>query len=196
MENVTDTEGRRTWYSYDADGNISCEEIYTAPTQKNVTEYRFNHLGKVVQKLQHVKGGDLGGYSFDNTQDVILTTSYTCDLNGNTKTMKAPNGVITTYNYDNMDRLTSASQPGKNENGVNVDIVTSSTYDWEGKVLTSTDARLNTTSFLYDSRGFLKKAINADAGVTLYDYDMAGRKIAEISPQNIHHANGQKRVYL
>lgn len=184
LKSVTDSSGRRTDYAIDDDGNISCEEVYTGTGTNNVTEYEYNHLGKVTRKKVQVRAGDIAGNDFTSDYNMYLFTEYTYDKNGNVKTMETPDNVITTYTYDNLNRQTGATWPGIDETGAAVDIITETTYDWEGKVLTSKDARGNITTFTYDKRGFQVKVEDTNHGVTFYGYDTAGRKILEISPEN------------
>ncbi len=184
LETATDSAGRKTEYSYDDDGNITKEEMYTDEINRNTTEYTNNHLGKPIEKKVHTKEGDLFGNNFENTQDTILTTAYTYDKNGNLKTKTTPDNTTTTYEYDTMDRKILESMPGQDEYGASVTIAVYTTYNWEGKPLIIVDALDNTTTHAYDKRGQLKIITDADGGVTAYYYDRAGRKIAEVSPKN------------
>ena len=184
VRRTMDSEGRKTEYLYDDDGNVIKESVYTDATNKLVTDYTYNYLGKLEKKEQHVKAGDLYGNDFDDTKDTILTTSYTYDKNGNTKTVTAPNKVITTYDYDELDRQLSQSEPGVDEKGTAVTITNSTTYSWDGNPLTKTDAKGGITKYEYNQRGLLIKAIDAQNGTTAYEYDLAGRKIAEVTPKN------------
>ena len=184
VETATDDENRRTAYEYDPEGNISKEETDIDASQKSDTEYEYNHLGKMAKKMVHVKAGDLAGNGFENDQDAVLTTDYTYDGNGNLKTVRTPDNVTTTYVYDNMNRLKSTSQPGLNELDENVDITASIGYDLMGNVSNRTDAKGNETQYSYSKRGFLEKITDALNGVTAYYYDLAGRKVAEVSAEN------------
>ena len=181
---VTDNEGRKTEYQYDNDGNTTEEDVYTDTSNKNMTEYIYNHLDKLKQKTVHMHVGDIAGNDCNNTQDTTLITTYTYDNDGNLQTVTTPDNVITTYNYDKMDRQTGASQPGLDENGNSMTITQSTTYNWEGKPDTATDANGNVTRYTYTSRGFLNKTIDAKNGTNAYSYDRAGRKTIEVSPKN------------
>ncbi len=184
VKDMTDSEGRKTEYLYDNDGNIEKTGVYTTTNSALVTEYTYNYIGKVGSKKQHVNAGDIYGNTFGNTADTVLTTSYTYDKNGNTKTITTPDNVTTTYEYDALDRQLSVSQPGINEIGHAVAIILSKTYDWEGRILTQTDAKGNVTRYEYDQRGNLTKTTDAKNGITVREYDLSARLLAEVSPQN------------
>ncbi|RCX12208.1 RHS repeat-associated protein [Anaerobacterium chartisolvens] len=184
LKSVTDSAGRRTDYAYDSSGVLSKEDVYVSSTSAATTEYVNNHLGKPVQMRVHVKEGDLYGNDFESTEDSVLTTYYAYDSNGNLKTATTPDGITTTYTYDSLDRQTGVSRPCKDEYGGDAEAVTSTSYDWQGNILTVTDPNGNTASNRYNGRGFLHMITDAGQGITAYYYDTAGRKTAEVSPQN------------
>lgn len=192
VKTVTDSGERKTEYLYDDDSNLQKESIYTSADNALVTEYTYNYLGKLSTKNQHINGGDIYGNAFDSNTDTALSTSYTYDKNGNTKTVTTPDNVTTTYTYDVLNRQLSVSQPGVNEKGDAVTITSSITYDWEGKPLTKMDPKGNVTGYEYDKRGNLIKTTDAKNGVALNNYDLGGRLIAEVSPQNYDSAKNIK----
>ncbi|MHB1395030.1 MAG: S8 family serine peptidase, partial [Clostridia bacterium] len=191
---VTDAEGRKTEYYYDDDGNLSREDVYAGINSMLITEYTYNHLGKPTEKKVHVAEGDIYGNIFGSVNDKVLLTAYTYDKNGNLKTQTTPDTVTTTYTYDNLDRQLSISQPGADEEGVPTTITNSFTYNWEGKLLTKTDARSKTTRYEYNLKGYLIKVTDANNGVTAYEYDRAGRKTIEVSPNNYNIAKSLKEM--
>ena len=184
VRTVTDNEGRKTEYGYDDDGNVIREDVYTDALNKLTTEYVYNAIGKLQERKQHIRAGDIYGYSFSDNTDTLLTTTYTYDLDGNLKTAQNPNNVTTTYYYDSLGRQIRTSTPGQNEAGINENIEKSTAYNYEGKPLSTTDANGNVTNYAYNKRGFLTRVIDALGGVAAYNYDRAGRKTAEVSPAN------------
>lgn len=183
VKSVTNSGGQRTDYFYDDDGNVVKEEVYTGPAEKNTIEYIHNHRGNPLTRKVHVRAGDIAGNDSHNNQDLVLTTTYTYDLNGNVKTVTTPDNVTTTYDYDHLNRQTKVSRPGVDENGSAVTIATTTTYNWEGKPFSTADAKGQTTAYSYNQRGFLTGVTDAKGGVTAYYYDHAGRKTGEVSPE-------------
>ena len=176
VKSVADSAGRMTDYRYDADGVLNGEDVYTGTTNYNRTEYVNNYMGKTDQKRMYVRMGDIYGNDINNNADTILTTSFTHDKNGNVKTVMTPDGIITEYAYDNLDRQLSISQPGLDEFGNIAAIITSQQYNWQGQVVSKTDANGHSALYDYNKRGLLEKITDAKNGVTAYYYDLAGRK--------------------
>ena len=183
-KSVLDSANGNMGFEYDLDGNISKEINRTNTGENYVIDYVYDHRGNPLQKNVHVRKGDIYGNNVTDTSDMVLQTVYTYDKNGNLKTEKTPNQVVTTHSYDNMNQLIKTSRPGINESGSAVSLEVESTYDWYGRLLTVKDANVGVARFEYDKRGLLVKEINAAQGVHLYAYDRAGRKIAEVTPNN------------
>lgn len=184
VKSIYDNEGRRKDFAYDDDGNLSKEDDYIDSVRANSIEYANNHLGKSDQKKVHVRKGDIFENDFKNNEDLILSTIYSYDKNGNLKTETGPDGVVTTYEYDNLNRQTKVSEPGQNEFGNTAEIAKVTTYNWDGKPVLVTDSNGNTTKHMYNQKGLLEKIIDAKGGIAVYYYDTAGRKIAEVSPRD------------
>ncbi|MGE5474544.1 MAG: S8 family serine peptidase [Ignavibacteriales bacterium] len=184
VKSASTSSGAKIEYQYDNDGNLSKQDTYTSSTNKNTVEYVNNHFGKPTEMKVHVKEGDIAGNSFDSANDMILSTTFTYDNDGNVKTETMPDGTVITYSYDNMDRNTGASQPGIDEYGNAVTISTSTIYNWDGNKLSEADANGNTTTYEYDKKENLTKIIDANSKVTAYAYDIGNRKIIVVSPKN------------
>jgi len=192
LKTKTDYEGRSVEYCYDGDGNITKEIVKVNNTESNVTEYTYNHLKKITTKNLHIKKGDIAGYDINNSEDFILTTSYTYDKNGNLISIVDPKDTITTYTYDNMNRQIGISQESTDENNTPVTISTRKTYDSNGKILTIEDSKGKITTNYYNQRGFLEKVVDSEGGITASCYDRAGRITAIVSPKEY---KSDKQIY-
>ena len=182
MTAETDWYGNQRKYEYDALGRVIKKDEYTTSALKNTTQYVYSHLSKPTQKSLTVSQTDIHGQT--GTGTMSSTTKYTYDANGNLLTETDANNIVTTYKYDQMNNLLSSSRPGINESDVSVTITKSMTYDNMGNIATSTDANGRVMTYTYDARGNLTKTTNALSGVSMFAYDRAGRKTAEVSPAN------------
>jgi RHS repeat-associated protein len=79
-------------------------------------------------------------------------------------------GRKTAYTYDDMGRLLRTTHPDGTSD--------ESTYDAEGRRLTSTDRAGRVTSYAYDALGRLIKTTYPDASFTTNGYDDAGRLVS------------------
>ncbi len=181
---LEDAEGGKTEYEYDANDNLTKETIYLEADDKQVTDYVYNYLGKEVSIKKHIDTKDLYGYDFNEISDIPLITSFTYDANGNILTKSTPDNVITSYEYDNLDRTVLETTSGLDENNQSTLITTSYSYDYNGNKLSTSDAKGNVTRNIYDKRGQLVKTIDAKGGITAFYYDKAGRQIAKVDPQS------------
>ena len=166
-------------YEYDKDGNVVKEIVKVDNETNNIKEYVYDEFGQVIKEILTVKAENLKGYELGNTNNITLSTEYTYDKNGNITKITEPDKSYTKYEYDNLNRVTKAVKVKGN-----VSIESNKTYDWEGNILTSIDGNGNKTSYQYNERGFLIKVIDALKNTTMFFYDTAGRKIAEVSPNN------------
>ena len=183
LKEQSDSNGRKTVYTYDADGNVKSEEVFTEEQNSIITAYKNNYLGKPEEKSITVRKGDIAGNDAEDNDTIELTTYLEYDKNGMLSTVRTPDGITTAYQYDKLDRTISVSKPGTDENGNSVNISQSTEYDTEGNVVSVTDGNGNTTQNTYDKRGLLLSVKNAEGGITAYYYDRAGRKVAEVAPK-------------
>jgi len=79
-----------------------------------------------------VRKGDIYGNNFTDNTDTLIQTSYTYDKDGNLKTSITADNVTTTYEYDNLGRQLSVSQPGIDENGAITTIKSSNILRYDG----------------------------------------------------------------
>ena len=83
----------------------------------------------------------------------------------------------TLYGYDNLGELTSLTpaQPG---NGRTVPPATTSTFDSHSRLLSTQDARGQTTTFAYDSLDRITRVTNNDGTYTAYTWDEDGNPLS------------------
>jgi RHS repeat-associated protein len=206
INSVTDTEGKKAVYEYDGDLNLTREKIYKEISIGTVTYYSNNCFGKPYQKRVDIGAGEIM-YTDGSINDSYrqLEAYYDYDKNGNLvaetssgRVLSGTDSIVTTYEYDLMNRQTALSRQGVDENGAAKTIKTSITYDWDGQPITKTDANRNDnssngciTSYAYNQRRFLTQVTNtakvngvSTDFINAYYYDRAGRKIAEVTPAN------------
>jgi RHS repeat-associated protein len=180
-----DSEGRQKVYTYNGEGRVVKLAESISSSEEQVTESKYNYLGKVISVTKKVRAGDLGGYEYSNNDviDLISTSSY--DLNGNLISQMDAAGNEIKYTYDSLDRVLTATRQLKNANGTLIsEVKTSQTYTWDGQVASQTDANGNTSKYNYDARGNQTKIIDALDNITLKYYDLLGRITAVVSPMN------------
>ena len=137
----------------------------------------YNKEGKTTHTIsQPVIDGD----SITTGKDTIINeTAY--DINGNESAVTDGNGNVTTYTYDDQNRVTGVSRKNGNET-----ISNSISYDMR------TDGK--TTTSVKDANGHVNKEVTNEAGLTesttdlgdgeeqittAYSYDTNGNKIRE-----------------
>ena len=181
----SDSEGRKTVYTYDGDGRaINVSKAITS-TKEQTTELEYNFRGQPVSETTKVRAGDIAGNSYGDNGAVDIINSYSYDLNGNLVSSTDATGTITSYTYDKLNRTLSSTKQLKDSQGVLVaDVSTSKTYTWDGKVATETDAKGNITQYEYDTQSNQTKITDTLGNITLKYYDRIGQMIAIVSPKN------------
>ncbi|QTH45393.1 S8 family serine peptidase [Cohnella sp. LGH] len=180
----TNSAGGKRLFQYDEEGRLTREDVYASVDESIITEYKYDHRVDPIESKKHVRTGDLVGNDFNDDSDTILLTTFTFDSEDNLLSRTTPDGVTTNLKYDLVGNLLQTTTEGLDENGLPTEIMSSNTYDWAGKPLTSTDANGNVTTFVYDEQGRLTKQTDALAGTTAYGYDRVGRRTMQVSPGN------------
>lgn len=158
---------------------------------KQVTDPR-----QLVTSYQHNGLGDLNQLSSPDTG----TTNSTFDVNGNLLTRTDSRGVLGTYVYDGLNRMTSAIYSKSGQTTVSY----SWTYDQTGGAFGAGIGRLTTasspagnTKYGYDGFGQVVSVIQTVGSVVLttrYGYDLAGHITSITYPSgrvlNVAYANG------
>ncbi|MCP3996345.1 MAG: hypothetical protein GY722_14995 [bacterium] len=109
IASVVDHRGT-TSYAYDEPGRLS-ELIY--PDGRSLS-YGYDGTGRVTRMTVHIGGQEFEtSYAYDASGRLVTTTDpagglYSCTYTvaGSLETLSYPNGVVTTYVYDGVNRLT------------------------------------------------------------------------------------------
>jgi RHS repeat-associated protein len=195
----------RTIYTYDAAGRLTTVEDRWANLMNEpwgtVTEYEYDDLDNIMTVTQPDPDGIIGPLQSPVTQSVY-------DAAGQLKEMTDPGGRVTTYEYDNLGRLTKTTQPDPDGADPLPRPFTTYTYDEVGNLKSVTDPdpdgpggvnpavttyefdnldrrtkiidpKQGQTRFTYDAANNLKTLIDPVSNTTAWEYDFLGRAIAE-----------------
>ena len=199
----TDGNGVTTTYSYDKLNRLyqthyPAGSVYSSP---QTLTFLYDQDGNLVsatgfgytETRTYDKSDRLASTSF-NYGTFIATASFTYDRDGNRATIKDSAGGMTTYNYDQLDRLKSIKDP---ENDV-----TSFFYDRDGRPnLTAEIGGIKQVS-LYDKASRVTTIYtNGSSGNVqkiAYAYDNAGLRISEtdtVGSTTTYSYDRARRVY-
>jgi RHS repeat-associated protein len=186
-----DAEGRITLHSYDLMGrrittttlgNNQTTCASTPNAQSEVTFYKYDALGRVVEVVVNAVPADGTGVYDPLFPDRNLRTTYVYDPNGNRKRMIDPLNRETEWVYDAANRVVETHYP---DGGIS-----KTDYDFRGNVTEQTDPEGVKTCYDYDKAGRLEYVTNACetslAGITTYTYDVYGRQKTVISPAGVN----------
>jgi len=182
---VTDSSGNETNYGYDGPGNRTSTATGGSGPEAAKAELEYNKKGTDPYAWGAVKSATAPGdsdrdrkttYSYDTHDQLLAITApantvgeqkYSYDDFGRVKNHTDGDGGVTTYTYDNDDRLlTTAFDDGT--------ATVTNTYDGNGNQLTEQSAT-GTITNTYDQRNRLTSTANTAGGGTVsYGYDLAG----------------------
>lgn len=167
LESKLQPDGVKIAYSYDDAGRLT-----SVKTPYGTTAYEYDILSRLT-----------GVTDKDGRK-----TTYTYDANGNRTSMTYPNGLVTTYTYNQSNRLTAEKVVGKNNRTV-IEYIYTLGKAGERTLLTETGGR--TTGYQYDSLYRLtKETVNQNGSTreTAYAYDELSNRISKTE-------NGVKTTY-
>ncbi|BAS59966.1 YD repeat protein (plasmid) [Leptolyngbya boryana NIES-2135] len=157
----TDALGRTMLNRYDARGNLTQAEDALKQTSSYIYE----------------SNGLLKGLTDANDK----ATSFSYDARGNVNQVKDALGFTTDYTYnDRGDKLTEMRYRKKADGTIET-LLTTWTYDSEGRVKTMTDAEQNRTVYGYDNLGRQIWVLDARGYVTESKYNTKGELEANLS---------------
>ncbi|MHB1524597.1 MAG: putative Ig domain-containing protein, partial [Candidatus Dormibacteria bacterium] len=185
---TSDAQGNTSTYQYDANGNL----LSTTSPSGAVASFTYDSHGEML-----------------TATSAAGTATNTYDQYGNLTSTTTPQGVTTTNTYDALGNLLTSSwtwvdptnpsnthvietentydgngnlvQTSTYDNGM-LRSTTSSTYDADGHVISSTDQYGGVTTSVYDADGRLIQTTTPDGLVTDTVYDSQGRVIYTDDP--------------
>ncbi|WP_140448642.1 RHS repeat-associated core domain-containing protein [Curtobacterium flaccumfaciens] len=182
---VTDSSGNETNYDYDGPGNQTSTATGGTGPEAAKAELEYNKKGTDPYAWGAVKSATAPGdsdrdrkttYSYDTHDQLLAITApantvgeqkYSYDDFGRVKNHTDGDGGVTTYTYDNDDRLLTTSFDDGTATVTN-------TYDGNGNQLSEQSAT-GTITNTYDQRNRLTSTVNTAGGGTVsYGYDLAG----------------------
>ncbi|HWD29795.1 MAG TPA: LysM peptidoglycan-binding domain-containing protein, partial [Rhizomicrobium sp.] len=161
---MTDALSKSETYQLDAFGNVL--KLFNKLTAE--TDMTYNKRGLL---LSETMVGETAYNANSSVEATAITNSYTYDGRGNLKTQVLLSNVTadartTTFTYDGADRLKTSTTDS-------VDNYTGATWSDAGSAALQ-------TSYFYDSRGNLIEQDSPSGARTLYYYDLANLKVAQI----------------
>ena len=191
---ITDALGKVTTYTYNTQGQVLTVTTPKAQGQSQgaTTTFTYNTNGYLTQVSGPVSGAN---------------TIFTYDAYGRRRTVTDPAGLVLTYDYDNLDRMTKVTYPDTTYEQTTYNRLdaekrrdrlgkTAQTYyDALRRPVATRDALGQTTQYQYGGSGCsscgsggdkLMKLIDANGNATLWDYDVQGRVTKETRADASH----------
>lgn len=183
----------RDW-EYDVNGNI----IKEYDGRDNLTSYTYDELNRLKSKSITVNGKEHTSYTKYNldgnpvrTMEFIAETffnSITCNYDYMGRLVEKidnsnGNASIEKVEYNTRD-LQDKSYHIFEENGTNIYVATSFTYDNNGNLYTTKDPQNSETKVTYDNHGNVKTKVDGSNNTTTYTYDCLNRLRQVTNPMN------------
>ena len=183
LVSVTDPDGVIQGFQYDNYARLW--KILDQGANYIRHDYEVYPRGNVVERGKYTSGDErksrtrwsyehpsYPGRLYREIQSDDTYREYGYDDAGNVSSMEDPNGNLTTYGYDFMDRIEEVAQ-WVNDPSLR-DVVTGYGYDGQGNLASVTDANAHATTYVYDDLGRVVSTTSPDTGITRYAYDEAG----------------------
>ncbi len=126
---ITNADGTAKQFAYTAQGRLASFNDENHATGANYG-YGYDLAGRQLAETRLLGSG-------------TVLTKYTYDLHDNPTSVTDPNGNVTTYHYDDFDRVRTEISP--------VQGTTTYAYDPDGNLISTTDSNGVTTTYTYDA---------------------------------------------
>lgn len=156
---LRDALGNQTTNAY----NLRGELISTTDAEGVTTAYEHDALGRLTAVVENYKPANQPDHQTN------VRTKYTYDENGNRLSIQDGDGHITSFTYDNLNRLISETDPLQHTSTYG--------YDFAGNRISMTDPKGATTIYTYDDANRLTDIVYPDSTVH-FTYDDGGRRTA------------------
>jgi RHS repeat-associated protein len=174
-------EDTHTFWTYDAAGRLvderRCAGVASTPGCDGfqVTRHEYDDLDREIRVIRNHRAGVPAG------DDVNVATGSELDLAGNVVATIDPNGNVTRYTYDALNRRTLRRDAEGRTTGYG--------YDPVGNLIAETNPRGHLTRFEYDGASRRTARIDALGHVWQLRYDHNGNLVDEIDPLGVrtHH---------
>ncbi len=165
LTKITDEKDRVTNFILDEKGNT----VRIIDSEKRPTNLIYNSRGQVTRITDTLRNETKLFYD-EITGQLVKTvdpkgneTNLGYDNSGNVNIITDPNGKVTRFEYDLMNRVSKAIAADLTE--------TNFSYDHKGNLTSVTDSRSNTTSFEYDGLDRVVKRIDPLGRSESFSYD-------------------------
>ncbi|WP_105616994.1 RHS repeat-associated core domain-containing protein [Vallitalea okinawensis] len=193
VTSITDTSGSEMMYQYDDMGKVIEQKIKINDSIYNITGFEYDTLGRIKRQWIEVNASDLDG---DYSGTVNTYTSYEYDKNGNVIKTISPEGYVTTFEYDDNNRLITineeveASTLEQNRNVITIEspyltAYPGQTYNYELKVDTEDELNYLTARLSYDPR--VMEVVSTSSSMVNMDTSTLG--IIVVSGSNLSENN-------
>lgn len=186
VKKITDPDGVYTSYEYDDAHRLTA----IADSAGNRIEYTLDGAGNRIGESTKGAGGVLKRTlsRVYNTLGQLTTqadaqanpTDFTCDANGNGKTVTDALGHVTSNDYDPLNRL---KRTLRDVGGIEAE--TTFTYDANDNLTRVTDPKGLDTTYSYNGFGDQVQSSSPDTGITSFTYDSAGNRASQTDARGI-----------
>jgi YD repeat-containing protein len=158
---VSDALGNTTQTVYDSLGRVSD----TIDENDIVTHYEYDEIGRQVAVVLNYKP------AFQPDAETNVRYEYAYNAVGNRTSVKDALGNITTYGYDELNRVIQKIDPLTND--------WTYVYDAAGRIISATDAKDQVIEYTYDNAGQLIEIDypGSDPDVS-FTYNLTGQRIS------------------
>ncbi|MGH8049496.1 MAG: hypothetical protein ACREPB_02430, partial [Arenimonas sp.] len=176
MVSLTDALNNTTTYQY---SDFHRRLIVTSPEGVIVTTIH-NRFGQTVTVTDGNNATtsyayDKNGFMVSSTNALNQTTHYTPDVRSMLYESTDATGRKVRYSYDAVGRVLTRS-----DDPTGLNLITTTSYDGQGRQVKVTDASGRITTMSYDQEGRLLQTAQDPSGLNLrtsYSYDAAGRQV-------------------